>query len=137
MADKNIVYKHLQILEESIDRIRDMDFTFDMVLGDEDIQDLLDRRMQKAIESAIDIAANIVAGEKLGQAETAGELFLLLGKKNILTKELAEKLAKAVGFRNILVHEYADIDYELAYRDLDSNLLDLEFFAKAVKKLIN
>ncbi len=98
-----------------------MDFTFDMVLGDEDIQDLLDRRMQKAIESCIDIAAHLVASEKLGQAESAGSLFPLLVKGKIIPQKLAVQLSKAVGFRNLIIHKYVDIDYQLAYSDLEKN----------------
>lgn len=137
MVDKNIIYKHLSSLKESLSRIRSMDFTMDMVLGDEDIQDLLDRRMQKAIEAAIDIAAHLVASEDLGEPSSAGELFILLGERDYLSKKLSKRLAQAVGFRNIIVHQYAEIDYRLAYSDLDQKLEDLEKFAKQVKKYLS
>ncbi|HUW21569.1 MAG TPA: HepT-like ribonuclease domain-containing protein [Candidatus Bathyarchaeia archaeon] len=71
MVDKDMIYRYLGNLEESLKRIENMDVTFEMILGNEDIQDLLDRRMQKAIEACLDIAAHLVASEKLGQAKSA------------------------------------------------------------------
>lgn len=136
MVAKDTVYKYLESLEESLRRIQEMDVTLDMVLGDEDIQDLLDRRMQKAIEATVDIAAHFVASQNLGQAENSADLFFLLAKKGIISPKLAERLAKAIGFRNIIVHEYTTIDYQLAYGDLDKKLTDLQDFALAIKKFL-
>ncbi len=133
MVDKDLIYKHLEFLEDSLTRIRNMDFSLDTVLVDVDVQDLLDRRMQKAIEAAIDIAAHIVASGKMGRAKSAGELFIILGNQNILPKDLSQRLAEAAGFRNIIVHQYAEIDYRLAYSDLDKKLEDLEKFASKIK----
>ena len=58
------------------------------------------------------------------------DVFLLLGTNNVISKEIAQKLAGAVGLRNILVHEYTDVDYKLAYSDLKDKLDDLKTFAR-------
>lgn len=137
MGNKDTLFNYLSSLEESLRRIREMDFTFDMILGDEDIQDLLDRRMQKAIEACIDIAAHVCAELQLKRAETAAELFTVLQQDNILTKELGSRLSKAVGFRNIIVHEYIELDYKIAYSNLAEKLQDLEEFAHQIKKFID
>ena len=60
----------------------------------------------------------------------------LLGKEDIINIELSERMSDAFGFRNLLVHEYAEIDYKLAYSDIDSKLSDLKQFASEVIKLI-
>lgn len=137
MEQTELIYKYLSSLEDSIRRIKRMDFTFDMILGDEDIQDLLDRRMQKAVESCIDIAIHLASQLNLPRREKASDIFILLTKNNIITSELAEKLKQAVGFRNILVHEYTEIDYTLAYTDLNKKLTDLETFAYQIKEFLN
>ena len=136
MVNKNIVYRYLESLEESISRIRNMDLTLEMITGDEDVQDLLDRRMQKAIEACVDIAGHIVAANKLGRAETSGSLFQLLAKHKIISPELAQKLERAVGLRNIIIHEYTQIDYQLAYSNLEEKLGDLEAFARQIKNYL-
>ena len=57
---------------------------------------------------------------------------LLNLEKKIISPEVAEKFTGVVGFRNILVHEYADIDYKLAYSNLADKLEDLKQFAREV-----
>lgn len=102
----------------------------DMISGDEDIQDLLDRRMQVALEICIDIAAHMIAGLDLPRKEKATDAFSLLSQNDILDSELADKMIGVVGLRNILVHEYAQIDYHLAYHDLKEKIADLRSFAR-------
>lgn len=131
-VDKLTVESLLEKLKESLNKIEAMDFTFDLILEDQDVQDLLDRRMQVALEACIDIATHLTAGLQLPRRERTSEVFLLLGKEKIISQDLAQKMAKAAGFRNVLVHEYARIDYEMGYKDLDKKLNDLRQFAKEV-----
>ncbi|MBU1088560.1 DUF86 domain-containing protein [Patescibacteria group bacterium] len=133
MVSKNVVYRYLGLLIESVDRIIRMDVNLDMITGDEDIQDLLDRRMEKAIEACISIAAHFVYDLKLGKRETSAGLFEKLAEKKIISKKLALKMGEAVGLRNILVHKYTEFDYRIAYKDLGNDLGVLREFAKRVK----
>lgn len=135
--DKPLVNFMLDNLKTSIVKIENMDISMEHILEDEDIQDLLNRRMQIGIENCIDIATHIAAGMDLPRKEKASDIFLLLGEFNILTKEIAQKLAGAVGLRNILVHEYTDVDYKLAYSDLNEKLNDLRTFAKEILVFMN
>lgn len=137
MEDKKLIYKYLHSLEDSLRRIRQMDFTVDMISTDEDIQDLLDRRMQKAIEACIDIAVHLASELRLPSQEKASDVFKILAQNKIIDKQSAQKLKGAVGFRNILVHEYTEVDYHLAYSDLDLKLKDLENFAYQIKNFIS
>ena len=49
---------------------------------------------------------------------------------------LSKRLAPMAGFRNILVHEYLEIDRHRVYRVLKNDLSDFERFIKAVSKLL-
>lgn len=136
LLDKTIVEKKLNHLKHKINKLRNMDFTMEEILEGEDIQDMADRRMQIAIENCIDVATHLAVGMELPRQEYASDIFLLLGKNGVISNELAEKFVGAVGLRNILVHEYADIDYKLAYSNLDEKLRDLEQFAKEVLEFL-
>jgi len=126
----------LDYLQDSINRIERMDLTIDMILGDEDIQDLIDRRMQKTVETCIGIATHLIAALKLSRQETAGDAFELLGRENIINKSLARKMGGASGLRNVIVHGYREMDYRLAYTDLDDKLNDLREFAKQIYEFL-
>jgi len=132
VIDKTLLKNLLGNLKVTINKIERMDIALENVLEDEDIQDLLDRRMQVAVENCIDIATHLAAGLDLPRKERASDVFLLLAEKEIISAELAHKLAGAAGLRNILVHEYMEIDYRLAYSDIDEKLLDLKQFGKEV-----
>jgi len=127
--DKNLLYSLISNLKETVEKIERMDLTTDMITGDEDIQDLIDRRMQKAIEICIDISAHLAASLNLPRKEKASDVLLLLSENKIIGADLAGKIARAVGLRNIIIHEYAKIDYQLAYSDLPTKLEDLRRFA--------
>lgn len=130
--DELLIDSMLNNLKSAVSRIENMDATLEDILGDEDIQDIIDRRMQIAIENCIDIATHLAAGLDLERKERAADVFLLLSKHNVIEDGIARKLAGAVGLRNILVHEYADIDYKLAYSDLKEKIRDLKSFAREV-----
>lgn len=136
LIDRKIIEKKLNNLKHEINKIENMDFTMEQILKDEDIQDILDRRMQIAIEVCIDVATHLAAGKELPRQEYASDIFLLLGKNNVISQETAKKFAGVVGLRNILVHEYADIDYMLAYSNLDEKIKDLKTFAKEVLEFL-
>jgi len=129
-----ILQRLLEQLEEHLLTIERMSFTLEELLSDIDIQHLIERRLQLAIETCIDIASHIAAEQKLPGREKASDVFLLLGKYKIIEPKLAENLAKAVGFRNILIHEYAKVDHQLVFRYYQDDLDDLRRFGQEISK---
>lgn len=136
-VDKTLINTLLGDLKDTLNKIKRMDLTIDMILGDEDIQDLIDRRIQVAVEVCIDIASHIAAGMQLPRKEKAADVFLLLSENSIISSDTAKKMAGAVGLRNIIVHEYADLDYVIAYSDLNDKLEDLITFAKEISSFLD
>jgi len=59
-----------------------------------------------------------------------------LAKNKVLSGRLAKKLVLMAGFRNVLVHEYLEIDRHRVYRALKDDLRDFERFITAVSKLL-
>lgn len=133
-APPKTLQRLLEQLEEHLLTIESMSFSLEELLSDIDIQHLIERRLQLAIETCIDTASHVAAQEKLPGRERAADIFLLLGKHKIIDGRLAKNLAKAVGFRNILIHEYAKINHRLVYRYYRKDLDDLRAFAKQVAK---
>lgn len=93
--------------------------------------------LQRAIQNSIDIAAHIVADEGLGIPQELRENFDLLSKKGIIKEELATKLRKMTGFRNIAVHEYETIEIDILKSILQHNLRDIEDFYVRVVEYYN
>ena len=88
--------------------------------------------MQIAIQAAQDVASHIVSDERLGEPRTNRELFDLLVRGGWLSEAEAAPLSNMVGFRNILVHGYGDIDLAVVKDVLENHLEDLLRFAAIV-----
>ena len=100
--------------------------------------DLVKRRacektVEVAIETLMDLAAMIVSAKKIGLPQDEENIFDLLDKKKILDNDLCKKAKEMKGFRNILIHRYADTDNELVYRNLKECIADFYEFEKQVK----
>ena len=61
-----------------------------------------------------------------------GAVFDNLKDLKILSDHLANRMRKAVGFRNIAVHTYQDVDWEIVYQIVTKNLIDFIEFARSV-----
>lgn len=119
----------VKILERS--QVSQEKFDQDMVFTD-----ATEHRVQIAVEMVINTAEHIVAGLKLGKPEYASDLFPLLAKEGIISEDLAKILIKAVGLRNILVHQYRDVDLKILTQSATNGLNDLRDFAKAIKDFL-
>lgn len=95
--------------------------------------DALKYRFVTAIEGCVRVAQHLLASEGWAVPETNADAFRQLAKYDVLDPRIAETMARAVGFRNVLVHEYADVDDERVVAHLD-HLDDLEDFARQVTR---
>ena len=100
--------------------------------------DLVKRRacektVEAAIETLVDVAAMIVSSEKLGLPADEESIFDLLSEKRILSEGLCKNAKRMKGFRNILIHRYAETNNELVYSNLKQHIDDFYDFEKQVK----
>ncbi|MGH3588311.1 MAG: type VII toxin-antitoxin system HepT family RNase toxin [Pseudonocardia sp.] len=89
-----------------------------------------------AIEGCVDVAQHLCASEGWGPPRDNGDAVKLLGRHGVLDGALAERLRRAVGFRNVLVHEYVDVDDHIVVSRLDDPS-DLEAFGAAVVEWVS
>ncbi len=64
-------------------------------------------------------------------------ILLALSKVDVITVELAERLRKAVGFRNISVHEYEKIDWEIVFSICTKHMNEIRAYAASVLSYYN
>jgi len=72
-----------------------------------------------AIEGCLDVAQHLCASEGWGPPSSNADALRSLGHHGVLSPELAATMARAVGFRNVLVHGYTDVDDRLVVAFLD------------------
>ncbi len=67
--------------------------------------------------------------KKIGIPQVKREAFELLYKNNLIDKEMYLNMKNMVGFRNIAIHDYKNIDDEVLIDILDNHLSDLKEFS--------
>ena len=81
-----------------------------------------------AIEALLDISSALIAQEGFRHPGSYSEIIMILEENGILSPQLAKKLEPMPKFRNLLVHDYADIDLKRIYEIVSKNLNDLVAF---------
>jgi len=84
-----------------------------------------ERFMQLVIEALLDMGSHVIAELDLGRVESYGDVPRILREQGYLSRDLEERWVKMVGFRNILVHEYLDIDRKIVHEVVRSCRDDL------------
>lgn len=89
-----------------------------------------------AIEACIDVAQHVCSSEGWGPPRDNGDAMLVLGRHGVLEPDLSERMRAAVGFRNVLVHQYGDVDDNIVQERL-VDLGDLDAFAAQVVRFLD
>jgi len=97
----------------------------------------IERQVQLAVDLAVDAGRRWLLINKHPVPNNAREVFIALENKKLIPKGLAKKLADATGLRNILVHEYDDLDYNLFFGGLKKGFHAFVKFTAAVVRGLN
>lgn len=126
MVDSDLILAKSSSVKRHLNRVIEKRHTdLQTFLQDIDRQESILFNLQMAIQNCIDIAAHIVSEEGLGVPGSTNEMFYLLEENGYLNNELSEKMVKAVGFRNLIVHEYGKIDLEQVFEVAQEDIKDL------------
>ena len=104
----------------------------ELLARDADAQDIVALNLTRAVQLCVDIAAHIASGSASAAPRTMGEAFDRLADTGCIDGALAARMKAAVGFRNIAVHNYQDIDWQIVHRIIHERLGDFRDFARAV-----
>jgi uncharacterized protein YutE (UPF0331/DUF86 family) len=123
-----IVLTKLDFMTNYLDNLRRFEsITLEEYLNDYNTQLIVERLLQLLIQVAIDTNRYLLKQLGIEQPATNFELFLEMGRRSIITMELAETLAPSGSLRNRLVHLYEDIDpikvHEGIHKALDNYLI--------------
>lgn len=97
--------------------------------ANEQLRYSLEHRLFIALTATLDIATHLASASDVQVDSYASAVMSLVGL-GVFDHDLAERLVAATGMRNILAHEYEDVDFGRLYRALRSDLL--EEFARSV-----
>lgn len=136
MFENDVVFSKISIIKNCLNTIKTVTELIAEKLDDYIVQDVFVLNLQRAIQACIDIANIIVSKKGLRLPASYKESFYILYQNKIIEKQLYNKLAKMVGFRNIAVHNYQDIDVGILKSVLKNNLSDFEEFCTVIFEFV-
>ncbi len=129
----DVVLNKIRTIENCLNRIREE------YAGSEESfetnytkQDSVILNLERASQAAIDIATHIVKTRNLGLPNASRELFDLLADADIITQESHDQMKAMVGFRNIAVHDYRNLNIEIVVAIVEGHLGDFEAYIRDV-----
>ena len=132
MTDPDLLAKKLALIETSVRELRTLARP-ENVTRDVKEQRFVEHTLQVAIQAALDVASHVVSDERLGEPRTNRDLFMFLARQGLLPAELADRLGRMAGFRNVLVHGYQDVDLAIVRDILVNRLDDLLGFVRTIR----
>jgi len=134
--DRDVVLNKLESLRRCIKRVEDKTpATYQELVDDYDLQDIIALNLERAVQISVDIGLHIISDLEMPPPETMAETFKVLEKAEVLESRVAERMSKAVGFRNTAVHAYQELDWHIVFSIATLNLEDFKDFARQVMKL--
>ncbi len=133
MVNKSVILRKVSSIRHNLSRLKDKEnVSLESLKNDLDMQDIVLHNLQLAIQGCIDIGSHVISDEGWGVAGSLNEIFYILQNKGVIKAEMADKIISMVGFRNILVHEYETINFDIVCNILHHHLKDINEYLLAI-----
>lgn len=132
MAD-DVVLNKAAIIERCLQRVL-AEYAGGMqnLIANQTKQDAIVLNLQRACETTIDLAMYVVSQRKLGVPQDSRDAFTLLQAAGILPADLAMRMQRMVGFRNVAVHEYTRLSLDVIQSIIAKHLDDFRMFSSTI-----
>ncbi|MGH8548738.1 MAG: type VII toxin-antitoxin system HepT family RNase toxin [Methylococcales bacterium] len=136
--DRSLIEQKLESLRRALHRVAEKcPMDADVLANDYDTQDIVALNLTRAVQLCVDIGAHLIADNEFPPPDTMGQVFDILNKAGFIDSGLAIRMKKAVGFRNLAVHNYETINWAIVHAIARYGLVDFAEFAQAVVKVLN
>ncbi len=131
--DRELIEQKLESLRRCLQRIEEKcPSDPDSLKRDPDLQDIVTLNLTRAVQLCVDLGAHLIVDLNVPPPDTMGQTFDALSLAGVVPEKLAVQLKKAVGFRNIAVHNYEEIDWTIVHRIARHHLSAFAEFAKII-----
>ena len=133
MVDKSIITAKMANIKKNLDRLKEKQgLSNEEFRANQDVQDIVLLNLQVAIQGCIDIASHIISDNNWGVPGSLAGLFDILTEKKVISEETKKIMRQMAGFRNLIVHEYAELDLDKVYFVFTDRLADFNNFLKEI-----
>lgn len=131
--DQVILAQKLESLRRCIKRVEEKTPTsVELLKQDPDIQDILVLNLTRAVQLCVDIGSYVIGETEEPAPATMGDVFTTLERLDVIGPSTREALRKAVGFRNVAIHNYDVMNWDIVFAICQNFLGDFREFASEV-----
>jgi uncharacterized protein YutE (UPF0331/DUF86 family) len=125
LIDKVLILRKLAELETLLSQIQEYaGISAELYRADWKTQRIIERTLQLMVEHCVDIANHIISDRELPIPTSYANTFEILNQASLISDDLTKTMVRVVKFRNILVHQYTQVDAAIVVSILQSNLID-------------
>ena len=95
-------------------------------------QDAIVLNIERACQQCMDMAAHYIRKQRLGVPENSRHLYEILAENDVISTDLADQLKRMVGFRNVAVHNYTNLDLNVVEAVVTKHLDDFREFGETL-----
>ena len=133
MVDATVVATKVAAVRDAVARIRETlppdPAAFE---ADRTAREIVILNLFVALQETVALATHWLADAGLDVPGSYREIFLDLAARGLVPDELAQRLASAAGFRNLVAHQYGVLDPRRVHEMAASDLGDLLEFSRAI-----
>lgn len=130
MENKLVILNKYETIEKCINRINEEYEGKLANLDDYRRNDAIVLNLQRACQAVMDIATYVVSTKALGMPHSNSEAFEILYQNQMINEETLKNMKGMIGFRNIAVHAYREVDEEILQEVIENHLQELTEFAR-------
>lgn len=133
MVKRDILSKKINLIRHHLERIiLKSNISLEEFLKNEDERDIICHNLFVMLQYIIDICSHIISDDGLEEPVFLSDMAAILAKEKIIRKELEQPLKDMIGLRNIIAHQYGDIDFRILYRIVKNELKDVYIFLEDI-----
>ena len=134
----NEIIKKLALsVREHISDIKNMgdDIDYSSFQSDKKLRKAIEWSIVSAVKISINIGRHIISEKSYRVPENNREVFEILHENKVIDDHVLERMKMAVGYRNMAIHRYGDIDSNTTFIIMKQNYKDIENFLKTVLRI--
>lgn len=133
MVDRALVLRKISELEIYQKQMKEFsDIALEAYKANWKTQRIVEMTLQMMIETCVDIANHIVSDRGMRSPTSYADTFKVLFENNVIDSGLLIIMGKMAKFRNVVVHQYEEVDSEIVIIILKKHLGDFDTFKDAV-----
>ncbi len=140
MINEEFIKRKISLIQDELVVLKQLaDFSLEEIASDSMKQAAMEHILERIVNRAIDVNQHIIkemATKEISPPKDYMETFLALSVLGVYPEKFAKSIAKSVGTRNKLAHDYDDVDQALIYSSMKDCLNDYRQYGEYILEFL-